>query len=59
MDVEGVLVGDEAALVEGGEVGAAPEGHRLVLAWPCVVLDGDAFRYEVIRHHGCRRDRSL
>ncbi|GMN37933.1 hypothetical protein TIFTF001_007214 [Ficus carica] len=51
--VEGVLVPYEAALVEGREVRAAPERHRLVLARPRRVLEGYALRYEAFPHHRC------
>lgn len=57
VDVEGVLVTDEAAQVEDGEVGSTPQGHCLVIARPCVVLEGDAFGYEIVCHHGCRSSR--
>lgn len=59
MDVEGVLVGHEAAIVEGREVGAAAEGHRLVLARPRVVLERDAFRYETVSDHGCSHKNNI
>lgn len=55
VDVEGVLVSDKAAVVEGGEVGAAAEGHGLVLAGPGVVLEGDASGYESVSYYSCRK----
>lgn len=54
VDVEGVLVGDEAAAVESREVGAAAESHGLVFAGSRVVLEGDAFCYESVSHYSCK-----
>lgn len=46
VDIKRVLVANEAATVKGGEVGAAPKGHGLVLARTGIVLEGYALRYE-------------
>ncbi|RWW50514.1 hypothetical protein BHE74_00043207, partial [Ensete ventricosum] len=54
VDVEGVLVAYEAAPVEGGEVGADPESHGLVLAGACCVLYGDVSHEKSIANHSCK-----
>lgn len=53
VDVEGVLVGDHVAVVEGGEVGADAEGHRLVLRGTRCVLESYVPRQESFAYHGC------
>lgn len=51
MNVEGVLVAHEAALVECREISPAPKGYRLVFAWACCVLKRNALGYEPVSHN--------
>ncbi|BAS71791.1 Os01g0312600, partial [Oryza sativa Japonica Group] len=53
VDVEGVLVADEAAPVERRQVGAHAQRHRLVLRRAGRVLDRQVAGQEVVAHHSC------
>lgn len=53
VDVEGVLVGQHVAAVEGAEVRVHAEGHRLVLRRARRVLERDVTGQEPPAHHRC------
>ncbi|KAH0470260.1 hypothetical protein IEQ34_001818 [Dendrobium chrysotoxum] len=53
VDVESVLVADEAAAVEGGEVGTAAESDGLVFGWAGGVFDGEVAGDEAFAYYGC------
>lgn len=48
VDVQSILVSDEAALVEDGEVWITPQRHRLVFRNSGIVLERDTFSYEIV-----------
>lgn len=52
VDVEGVLVPDDLAIVYHAVIGADSERHRLVLAWSRRVLERNVLGYETCP---CRR----
>jgi hypothetical protein len=54
--VQRVLVPHEAAAVEGGQVRAHSESHRLVLRRARAVLDRQVARQEVVAHDSCNNN---
>lgn len=54
VNVESVLVSEDVALVEGGEVGPDPESHGLVLRVAGGVLEGNVPGEEAFSDDGCK-----
>lgn len=53
MRVQGILVTQDGARMEGGMVARHSKCHRLVLLWAGCVLEGDSLGNESISIHGC------
>jgi len=53
VNIKGVLVALEAALVEDGEVGARDECHRLMVFGPGGVPECHGLGYELVSGHSC------